>query len=170
MPLNWWDVVPKQDLELRICSWSSSSDIIRRLIDDGVVLPTVRTSKPKIWMKPKNVAPSSPPKNKPDKHRKCSMVWPKLLVVRLNQLKSRNLKNTILLEYKVFQQTRRDINMSSSPATKFYPSLSKFVVFWILCLWFAVKIHWFFIEILALCKNRTTVIMNCAVDICKNCY
>ena len=70
MPLNWWDVIPKQDLELRICSLSSSSDIIRRLIDKGVVLPTVRTSKPKIWTKPKNVAPSSPPKNKPDKHRK----------------------------------------------------------------------------------------------------
>ena len=45
-------------------------DIIRSLIDEGVVLPTVRTSKPKIWTKPKNVTPSSSPKNKPDKNRK----------------------------------------------------------------------------------------------------
>ena len=45
-------------------------DVIRSLIDEGVVLHTVRTSKPKVWTKPKNVAPSSPPKNKPDKNRK----------------------------------------------------------------------------------------------------
>ena len=45
-------------------------DVIRSPIDEGVVLLTVRTSKPKIWTKPKNVAPSSPPKNKPDMNRK----------------------------------------------------------------------------------------------------
>ena len=45
-------------------------DIIRSLIDEGVVLPTVRTSKRKICTRPKKVAISSPPKNKPDKNRK----------------------------------------------------------------------------------------------------
>ena len=33
-------------------------------------MPTVRTSNGKVWTEPKNVAPSSPPKNKPDKNRK----------------------------------------------------------------------------------------------------
>ena len=55
------------------------------------------------------------------------MDFPKLLLVRLNQLKSRNLKGTISLEYKVSQRTRRGIKMCSSPATKFYQSGSKFL-------------------------------------------
>ena len=45
-------------------------DIIRSQNNDGVALPTVRTSKRKICTKPKNIAPSSPTKIKPDKNRK----------------------------------------------------------------------------------------------------
>ena len=44
-------------------------DVIRNLFDEGVVLSTVRTSKPKIWTKPKNVAPSSPPKGQAGQER-----------------------------------------------------------------------------------------------------
>ena len=124
------------------------------------------------------------------------MVWPKLLLVRLNQLKSRNLKNTISLEYKVSQRTRRDIKMCSSPETKSYPSGSKLeakilkivsaddaneqqrnvikrILTWVCCFLNTLSMicSWntlcIFNEILALCKNGTTVVMNCAVTYLK---
>ena len=58
----------KNDLESS--TGGEFDDIIRSLIDEGVVLSTVRTSKRKICTKLKNIAPSSPQKNKPDKNRK----------------------------------------------------------------------------------------------------
>ena len=61
---------PAEESDLESSTDGEFDDIIRSLIDEGVVLPTVQTSKRKSCTKPKNVAPSSPPKNMPHKNMK----------------------------------------------------------------------------------------------------
>ena len=59
-----------EENDLKSSTDGEFDDIIRSLIDEGAVLPTVWTLKPKICTKPKNVDPSSHPKNKPENNRK----------------------------------------------------------------------------------------------------